>query len=123
MSNINIWITIIDWLYIILQQILFLGLGIALIWGGFFIRAHGFGLDQAAAPAVKTAKADSTDKPAAAKKTVVSVAKKGLYKRYFWLYSGMWLLGSYLIIYQVIFAIISTLLSGGANSSQSSSGY
>ncbi|EHN58210.1 hypothetical protein [Oenococcus kitaharae] len=119
MSNINIWITIVDWLYIILQQILFLGLGIALIWGGFFIRAHGFGLDQATAPAVKASKADSTDKPAAA-----PVAKKGLYKRYFWLYSGMWLLGSYLIIYQVIFAIISTLLSGGgANSGQAGSGY
>lgn len=106
MSNTNIWIVLINWLYIVLQQILFLGIGVALIWGGFFIRSHGFGLEQPAEKAAKPTK------------------EKGRYKRYFWLYSGMWLTGTYLIIYQVIFSIISAILSGGGQSSGSgSTGY
>ncbi|AZZ60459.1 hypothetical protein DSM07_03570 [Oenococcus sp. UCMA 16435] len=110
----TLWLEILDYVYVILQQILFLALSVMLIWGGFFIKNHGLGLQL-------NATSDAKDKKPATKTAVKTVTKiKGQYKAYAWLYIGMWILSGYFIMYQVIFSLVSLFISGSSSSSTSS---
>ncbi|ABJ57383.1 hypothetical protein [Oenococcus oeni] len=118
----TLWLEILDYVYVILQQILFLALSVMLIWGGFFIKNHGLGGLLNTTSDVKDKKpATKTTAKTAAKAAVKTVTKiKGQYKAYAWLYIGMWILSGYFIMYQVIFSLVSLFISGSSSSGTSS---